>query len=68
MPQSSASLSRQVGAVMTNPLINYGNKPILESEKPRLTYQQPTLTRLDYSEINAKGINVPEANSGLLES
>ena len=53
---------------MTNPLINYGNKPILESEKPRLTYQQPTLTRLDYSEINAKGINVPEANSGLLES
>lgn len=53
---------------MTNPLVNEGNKPILESEKPRLPYQPPTLTRLDDSEINAKGTNVPEANSGLLES
>ena len=53
---------------MTNPLINDGNKPVLESEKPRLLYQSPKLTRLDDSEINAKGTNVPEANSGLLES
>jgi hypothetical protein len=53
---------------MTNPNVHDGNKPILESEKPRRPYQAPTLTRLDDSEINAKGTNVPEANSGLLES
>ena len=53
---------------MTNPNVHESNQPLLESEKPRLPYQPPTLVRLDDSEINAKGTYVPEANSGLLES
>ena len=53
---------------MTNPSVPDSNKLVLESEKSRLLYQAPKLTRLDDSEINAKGANVPEANSGLLES
>ena len=53
---------------MTNPSAHDSNKPVLETEKPRLPYQAPKLTRLDDSEINAKGTSVPEANSGLLES
>lgn len=53
---------------MTRPNVHDSNTLGLESEKPRLPYQQPTLTRLDDSEINAKGSLVPEANDGLLES
>ena len=51
---------------MTNPNVHESNKPVLESEKPRLPYQPPMLIRLDDSEINDKGINVPEGNDGLL--
>ena len=53
---------------MTNPNVHDSNKPILESEKPRLVYQPPTLTRLEEYDIESGSTNVPENNNGLLES
>ncbi len=38
------------------------------SEETRKVYQPPTLTMLDTYEIGTGATNVPEANSGLLES
>ena len=53
---------------MINPNEHDSNKPGLESEKPRLVYQPPTLTRLNDSEIGTGATGVPEGNTGLLES
>ena len=53
---------------MTNPNVHESNIPILESEKPRLPYQPPRLTRLNGSEIGTGSTGVPEGNTGLLES
>lgn len=53
---------------MTNPNVHDGNKSVLESEKPRLVYQPPTLTLLEDCDIASGNINVPENNNGLLES
>jgi hypothetical protein len=53
---------------MTNPLINDSNKPVLESEKPRLVYQPPTVTRLEDFDIATGNTYVPESNNGLLAS
>jgi hypothetical protein len=53
---------------MTNPNVHDGNKSVLESEKPRLVYQPPTLTLLDDYDIASGNSNVPENNNGLLES
>ena len=51
---------------MTNPLLNDSDKPVLESEKPRLVYQPPTLTPLDDCDITGGHTNVPENTSGIL--
>lgn len=61
------SFSREVGGVMTNPNEHEIDKPVLESEMPRVVYQRPKLTRLDL-DIATGGVNVPETNVGLLES
>lgn len=53
---------------MTNPNVHDSNKPVFESEKPRLVYQPPTLTRLEEYDIESGSVNVPENNNGLLES
>ena len=53
---------------MTNPNAHDSNKPVLESGKPRLVYQPPTLTRLEDFDIATGNSNVPESNNGLLES
>ncbi|MDA9272284.1 hypothetical protein N9Q05_02770 [bacterium] len=53
---------------MTNPNVHDSNKPILESEKPRLMYEPPTLTLLDDYDIASESANVPENTNGLLES
>lgn len=53
---------------MTNPNVHDSNKPVLESDKPRRVYQPPTLTRLEDLDIGTGNSNVPENNSGLLES
>lgn len=53
---------------MTNPNVHDSNKPVLESEKLRLVYQPPTLTRLEDCDIATGDSNVPKNNNGLLES
>lgn len=53
---------------MTNPNEHESKKPILESEKARLPYQSPTLTRLTDREIGTGGTGVPEGSFGLLAS
>lgn len=53
---------------MTNPNVHDSNKPILESEKPRLVYLPPALTLLEDYDIASGNSNVPENNNGLLES
>jgi hypothetical protein len=53
---------------MASPKAHNSNKPVLESEKPRLAYQPPTLTRLEECDIESGSDNVPENNNGLLES
>ena len=51
---------------MTNPNVHDSNKPILESEKPRLVYQTPTLTRLEGVAIaTGSGTDVPENTNGM---
>ena len=50
---------------MTNPNEHESDKPVVESEKPRLVYQPPKLTRLDL-DIATGGVGVPETNAGLI--
>ena len=52
---------------MLNPPVHDSNIPVFESEKPRLVYQPPMLTRLNDSEIGTGATGVPEGNTGLLE-
>jgi hypothetical protein len=58
----------RLGAAMTNPNVHESNKPILESDKPRMAYQPPTLTRLEDCDIASGSVYVPEGNNGLLAS
>lgn len=53
---------------MTNPNVHEGNKSVLESEKPRLVYQPPTLTLLEECDV-AGGVGPgAENNNGSIGS
>lgn len=53
---------------MTSPNVLDGNKSVLESEKPSLVYQPPTLTLLEECDIEGGADNVPENNNGFTGS
>ena len=46
----------------------FSQPALLESDKPRLVYQPPRLTRLEEYDIESGNANVPENNNGLLEA
>ena len=51
---------------MTAQPINNENQPVLESEKPRLPYQPPSLTILEYCDIRGGFDLIPEASNGIV--